>query len=77
MVRVPVHEAKTQLSRLIAQVEQGEDVIILRGRVPVARLVPFAHERPRRAFGALRGQIDAPAAAFVPMSDDELADWGL
>lgn len=77
MRQVAVREAKNQLSRLLAAVEQGEDVVILRGRVPVARLVAFAAPAPRRPAGALRGHIDAPADAFAPMSDAELDAWGL
>ena len=41
MVTVNVHEAKTHLSRLLAQVEAGEDVVIARRGKPVARLVRF------------------------------------
>ena len=39
MVTVNVHEAKTHLSRLLAQVEAGEEVVIARNGAPVARLV--------------------------------------
>lgn len=77
MLRVPVHEAKTHLSRLLAAVERGEEVVILRDRTPVARLVAFAEPRPHPVFGDLRGQISAPAEAFAPMTDEELAEWGL
>ncbi len=77
MLQIPVHEAKTHLSRLLAAVERGEEVVILRGRVPVARLVAFAAARQRRAAGALRGQIDAPVEAFAPMTDAELEERGL
>ncbi len=38
-VQVNVHEAKTQLSRLLQQVEAGQDVVIARAGVPIARLV--------------------------------------
>ena len=41
MVTVNVHEAKTNLSRLLAQVEAGEDVVIARNGKPVARLVGY------------------------------------
>ena len=77
MLQVPVHEAKTHLSRLLAAVERGEEVVILRDRTPVARLVAFEKPKPRREAGALRGQIDAPPEAFEPMTDEELAEWGL
>lgn len=41
MVSVGVHEAKTQFSKLLRRVAAGEEILILRGREPVARLVPL------------------------------------
>lgn len=53
-----VHEAKTQLSRLLERVEQGEEIVIARAGKPVARLVWPDRDQPRdRAFGSMRGQI--------------------
>ena len=54
---VNVHEAKTQLSRLLERVEQGERIVLGRNGRPVARLVPYADERQPRRPGALKGQI--------------------
>lgn len=56
---ISISEAKTQLSKLVARAERGEEVTIRRGRVPVAKLVAI-EPRPssaRSAVGALRGQI--------------------
>lgn len=61
MKTVNVHEAKTHLSRLLAEVEAGEEVVIARAGHPVARLVgidPAA--RPRRELGPLRGRFTMP-----------------
>jgi prevent-host-death family protein len=59
MVRVGMHEAKSQLSRLVDLAERGEDVVIQRSGRPVARLVAVQRRRPvAEAFGALRGQIE-------------------
>lgn len=55
MTMVNVHEAKTRLSKLLEQVEDGQEVIIARNGHPVARLVPMPSKR-RRA-GRLRGKI--------------------
>lgn len=53
-----VHEAKTQLSRLLERVEHGEEIVIARAGKPIARLVPVGPIRRRdRAFGSMRGQI--------------------
>jgi antitoxin (DNA-binding transcriptional repressor) of toxin-antitoxin stability system len=53
-----IGEAKTQLSKLIAEVERGVDVELRRGKTPVARIVPAsAASTARRKPGALKGQI--------------------
>lgn len=54
---VNMHEAKTHLSRLVEQVETGEEIIIGRAGRPVARLVPYAEVSTPRTPGALRGEI--------------------
>jgi prevent-host-death family protein len=54
---VNVHAAKTHLSRLLERAEAGEEIVIGRAGKPIARLVPYRAERPKRVFGALRGQI--------------------
>jgi prevent-host-death family protein len=53
---VKLHEAKTNFSRLIGLVEQGEEIIVQRGNVPVARLIPYETATPRKA-GSLKGKI--------------------
>jgi prevent-host-death family protein len=59
MVRVGMHEAKTQLSRLVDLAEGGEEVIIQRSGRPVARLVRVQRRRPvAEAFGAMNGEIE-------------------
>jgi prevent-host-death family protein len=59
MVRVGMHEAKTQLSRLVDLAEGGEEIIIQRSGRPVARLVALQPRRPvAEAYGALRGEIE-------------------
>ena len=74
MTTVTIHAAKTNLSRLIAQVEAGDEVTILRGTEPVARLVPIGPS-PRRVFGALAGRVAVTDAFFEPLPDEELTEW--
>jgi prevent-host-death family protein len=69
-----VHQAKTQLSKLLAEVEAGEEVVIARGSKPVARLVPF-EPKTRRVFGRLKGKIAIDDRFFDPLPEDELALW--
>jgi len=59
MVRVGMHEAKSQLSRLVELAEGGEEVVIQRSGRPVARLMPVQRRRPvAEAFGVLQGEIE-------------------
>ena len=57
MIEVNIHEAKTQLSRLIARVEQGEEVVIARAGEPVAKLVRADRSKRRRKLGEYAGKI--------------------
>ena len=57
MLTANMHEAKTQLSRLVEQAMAGEEVIIARAGKPLVRLVPIVEEKPRRQLGNLRGKI--------------------
>ncbi len=75
MAYVTVHDAKTTLSKLLARVLRGEEIVIARGSVPVARLVPLENAQTARKFGALRGKLVVPAGFFDPLTEDELKDW--
>jgi prevent-host-death family protein len=57
MIEVNVHEAKTHLSRLLAQVERGEEVIIARSGEPIARLVAVKRGGDRRILGQDAGLV--------------------
>jgi antitoxin (DNA-binding transcriptional repressor) of toxin-antitoxin stability system len=72
---VTVHQAKTQLSKLIAAALEGEEVVIARGAVPVVKLEPVAGRKRKRVFGVLKGKIALTEAFFEPLPDDELAMW--
>lgn len=76
MAQFSVHDAKTNLSRLIADALAGEEVIIARGNVPAVRLAPVA-PRGRRCFGALKGKIAIDAHFHEPLPEDELSGWKL
>jgi prevent-host-death family protein len=76
MVTVTIHAAKTNLSQLLARVEAGEEIVLARGKTPIARLVPYAPAVARRCFGAMKGQVRVDAAFFEPLPEEELAGWG-
>ena len=75
MARVTIHAAKTNLSKLIRRAQAGEEIVIARGKEPVARLVPLAGAGPGRVFGAMRGRARVGDEFFEPLPGDELAAW--
>ena len=77
-LQVNVHEAKTQLSKLLAKVEQGEEVIIARDGKPIAKLVPFrAPVKKRLRVGDWKGRIWMSPDFDAPLSDEEHEEWGM
>ena len=73
MKAVNVHEAKTSLSRLLARVARGEEVVIAKSGKPVAKLVPLA--RPvRRKPGQVPG-LKLDESFWEPLPEAELAEW--
>ena len=74
MVTVNVHEAKTHLSRLLTDVEEGEEVVIARNGKPVARLVAIT-QRGKRQPDVLKGKITIPDSFFEPLPEEELRLW--
>jgi prevent-host-death family protein len=72
---VNMHEAKTQLSKLVALAQQGESVTISCHGKPVVKLVPI---KPEPVFGLGKGKCPpVPWSAFAPMTDEELAELDL
>jgi prevent-host-death family protein len=73
MAVVTVHQAKTQLSKLVARAEAGEEIIIARGSEPAVKLTPVGKKAPEREFGAMKGVYDLPDTFFFdPLPEDEL-----
>ena len=80
MTTITTHEAKTHLSRYLADVEKGKTFIIARGKNAVAMLVPVKKRRqkPRPKVGECIGPIiKVPDSAFAPLTEAELKEWGL
>ena len=72
-VEVNIHEAKTQLSRLLDQALAGEEVIIMRSGRPLARLTPLKPAKLVRTFGSARGDFVVPDDFDAPLPDKILA----
>ena len=79
MQTVTVHEAKTHMSRLLARVEAGEEIVIARGKTEIAKIVPLhPRKRPDRVAGWLaheklpgsKGILDN--GFWDPLGDEEM-----
>jgi antitoxin (DNA-binding transcriptional repressor) of toxin-antitoxin stability system len=76
MIRVNIHDAKTNFSRYLSQVQAGEVILICNRNIPIAeiRAVTTAKHKPR-PFGIYDGQGYIADDAFDPMTDEEVALW--
>ncbi|NMF60743.1 type II toxin-antitoxin system Phd/YefM family antitoxin [Pseudanabaena yagii] len=74
METVNIHQAKTNLSRLLSRVELGEEIVISNRGVPVAKLVPFCTSSNRKAsLGIDRGRFVVPEDFNDPLPEDILS----
>jgi len=69
-----IHDAKTQLSRIIERVERGEEVVISRAGTPVAKVVPLSGSVHRRGRGMLRGRLQVADDWDSPAVNESIAD---
>jgi prevent-host-death family protein len=73
-----IHDAKTNLSRIIERVEHGEEIIISRAGRPVAKVIPLAGSVQRNGRGTLRGQLTlAPDWDSDAVNEFIAADFGM
>ena len=72
-----VHQAKTHFSRLLKEAEAGQEVIVMRGNKPVAKLVPIEPPAPRlRRIGGFEGLVSAGKGVFDPLTDEQMVEYG-
>ena len=75
MKTVNIHEAKTHLSRLVEEVNAGEEIVIAKAGKPQARLVPLRPERKPRKLGRLEGKFSVPDDFDAPLPADALVGF--
>ena len=75
MTEVNVHEAKTQLSRLLDQAMAGEEVIIMRSGRRLVRLTPVESAPARRVLGTAKGDFVVPDNFDDPLPEEVLAEF--
>jgi prevent-host-death family protein len=73
-----VHQAKTHFSRLLKEAEAGQEVVVMRGKKPVAKIVAIDETAApkRRIPGGFEGLVQADDSAFDPLTDEELVEYG-
>jgi len=72
MEMINIHQAKTQLSKLLARVHSGEEIIIAKAGKPYAKLIPLQQPK-KRAPGIAKGRVTE--AFFEALSEEELRRW--
>lgn len=72
MTSVGIHEAKTNLSRLLRRVSVGEEIVITRSGEPIAKIVPIGPVEKRR-FGIDAGRYEVPDDFNEPLPEELLA----
>jgi len=74
-MQVNIHEAKTNLSRLLSQVEKGQDIIIAKAGKPIARLTRFTQGTPKRRLGRDAGLFEVPEGFDDSLPEDTLTSF--
>jgi len=69
MHQINIHEAKTNLSKLIQEALSGEEVIIAKGNIPVVKLVPLYQQKTKRQLGTAKGKIMMADDFDAPLDD--------
>jgi len=72
MDSINMHDAKSQLSRLVDRAAAGEEILIAKAGKPVARLMPLAEAKPKRVLGLGKGLFTLPDGFDDPLADDIL-----
>lgn len=82
MITVNIHEAKTNLSKLLVMVEAGETITIAKAGHPIATIQPIAEKKPKRVFGLLKGKIppvpddfDEPDLEIIEAFEGKYDNW--
>jgi prevent-host-death family protein len=75
MDQINIHQAKTQLSRLVERVASGEEIIITKSGKPIARLVPYGPKGVVRRPGTMRGKIRIKKNFHKPLPKEILASF--
>ncbi|MFW6105340.1 MAG: type II toxin-antitoxin system Phd/YefM family antitoxin [Chloroflexota bacterium] len=70
--QVNIHEAKTQLSQLLAKLNDGEEIVIAKAGKPIARLVPVIRQPTQRHPGSAKGKVTIATDFNAPLPEHVL-----
>lgn len=70
VIKLNIHEAKTHLSRYLAELEQGEVIVLCRRNVPIAEIRAIDRPSGERPVGLAKGEFDIPDSFFEPLPDE-------
>ncbi len=74
-MQVNIHEAKTRLSQLLKQVDEGQEIIIARAGTPVARLVAYTPKPDQRVPGSAKGRLALAEDFNEPLPENVLREF--
>ncbi|MFH0726967.1 MAG: type II toxin-antitoxin system Phd/YefM family antitoxin [Pseudomonadota bacterium] len=71
MIKLNIHEAKTHLSRYLANIAKGETILLCKRNIPIAEIRPLEPERKiKRPIGLAKGKFSVPQDFFLPLPND-------
>lgn len=72
MIKINIHEAKTNLSRYLSKLEKGEKILLCKRNVPIAEIVPIPPStlRAKRPIGLTKGQFTVTESFFEPLPNN-------
>jgi len=77
MIRLNIHEAKTNLSKYLDRLAKGEKILLCRRNVPIAEIRPLPPKTgSKRPIGLAKGQFEVPESFFEPLPDNLLDAFG-
>ena len=69
MFQVNIHQAKTNLSKLIKKVVNGEEVVIAKGNIPLVKMVSLVSQKSKRKIGSAQGVVSVADSFDEPLED--------
>ena len=75
MIQINIHEAKTQLSKLLQRVVLGEEIIIAKAGKPIAKITAFSGDQPERVPGQDTGLFLVPDDFDAPLPEDIIKEF--